>query len=258
MSENFIYHQFERSELRLYKSAWHIITVTEAFKFHIANRGIAPNKISVIKNGVNHKLFNPRKKNRLLESELGLNRKFIVGFVGTLGMAHKLDFISKAAEKITDPSIHLLFVGEGAERKNLEDLIKKRNLSNITMLGMIPKERVPDYLSIIDISLINLRKSETFKTVIPSKIFESSAMEKPILLGVDGEARQLIESYQAGLYYEPENEADFLEKLYLLRNDTALYDTMILGCRQLAIDYDRVKLATEMASILYSLVENES
>ena len=254
MKDNFVIRYLEKQEMRLYNSASHIITVTDTFKERISERGIKPDKISVVKNGANHSLYTLRNKNQKILSELVLDNKFIVGFIGTLGMAHKLDFIIEASEKIKDPSIHFLFVGAGAEKKNLEKLVQKKKVKNATLLGMISKEAVPEYLSILDVSLITLKKCETFKTVIPSKIFESSAMGKPILLGVDGEARRMIESYPAGLYFEPENENDFLEKLYKIKMDKDLYLNLTRGCKQLAEDYDRVKLARSMAGVLESVI----
>jgi glycosyltransferase involved in cell wall biosynthesis len=256
MKDNFLIRYFEGLELRLYRSASHIITVTDSFKENLIRKGINQGSISVIKNGANLALYTPRPKNQQILTELGLTGKFIVGFIGTLGMAHKLDFIIAAASKIQDIGIHFLFIGAGAEKKNLEFLIEQNNPGNITLLGMIQKDRVPDYLSVVDVSLINLRKSETFKAVIPSKIFESSAMEKPILLGVDGESRQIIETYSAGIFFEPENESDFLEKLYLLKNDKALYERLKLGCKNLVKDFDRVNLAKDMADILNELSDN--
>ena len=254
MKDNFVIRYLEKQEMRLYRSASHIITVTDTFKERISERGINPDKISVVKNGANNSLYTLRNKNQKILSELVLDNKFIVGFIGTLGMAHKLDFIIEASEKIKDPSIHFLFVGAGAEKKNLEKLVQKKKVKNATLLGMISKEAVPEYLSILDVSLINLKKSETFKTVIPSKIFESCAMGKPILLGVDGEARRMIESYPAGLYFEPEDENDFLEKLYKIKMDKDLYLNLTRGCKQLAEDYDRVKLARSMAAVLESVI----
>jgi glycosyltransferase involved in cell wall biosynthesis len=258
MKDNFVIRYFERLEVRLYRSALHIITVTDTFKSRIISRGIDPGKISVIKNGANHALFIPRQKSEAVLSELGLKNKFILGFIGTIGMAHKLDFIVETADRISDPAIHFLIVGAGAEKNNLKDLIEKRKPGNVTLIGLIPKERVPEYLSVIDVSLINLKKSETFKTVIPSKIFESSAMEKPILLGVDGEARQLVESYSAGLFFEPENGTDMLEKILLLRDNHELYERLRTGCSRLAIDYDRVKLAAQMGELLQRLNKKEN
>ena len=87
-------------------------------------------------------------------------------------------------------------------------------------------------------------------TVIPSKIFETAAMGVPILLGVDGEARSIIEQYGAGLFYEPENKADFLEKLDTLFGSPPIYDDCRKGGQRLAIDFDRKKLAQKMLDIL--------
>lgn len=258
MKDNFVIRYFERLEIKLYKSARHIVTVTDAFKVNIIRKGIKAEKISVIKNGANMQLYSPRSKNHELLKELGLTGKFVVGFIGTLGMAHKLDFIFESANKIKNSDIHFLFVGAGAEKQNLELIIDKTKPSNITLLGMIPKKEVPEYLSALDVSLINLRKSETFKTVIPSKIFESSAMGKPILLGVDGESRALVESYEAGLFFEPENETDFIEKLLKLKSDSALYESIKTGCQNLAKDFDRLRLAGEMSDLLQRVAENRS
>jgi glycosyltransferase involved in cell wall biosynthesis len=249
-----VYRFLSWLELRLYKSADKIITVTDAFKDRIIERGIDPSKIEVIKNGANLKLFSPIDRNNKLINELGLTGKFIFGFIGTIGMAHKLDFIITSAQKIGDPDIHFLFIGAGAEKKNLDSMVEEGGIKNVTILGMIPKNAVPDYLSIIDCTLINLKRSETFKTVIPSKIFESAAMGKPILLGVDGEARSIVEGYSAGLFFEPENEDDLIAKIKVLKSDKSLYQNLKNGGLTLALEFDRVKLAKAMIEIIQSQV----
>lgn len=249
MKEGRVYHFLEWLELRLYKSAKRIITVTDTFKTRITDRGIDASKIEVVKNGANLSLYTPREKNITIAKELGVEGKFVVSFIGTLGLAHKLSFIINAATKIQDPTIHFLIIGAGADKRNLEELLERLKPANVSLHGMIPKEKVPDYISVSDISLINLKKSETFKTVIPSKIFESTAMQKPILLGVDGEARAIVESYPVGLFFEPENENDFIEKLLTLRNNVELYDRLKSNCLKLATDYDRTKLAAKLEKI---------
>ena len=136
----------------------------------------------------------------------------VIGYIGTLGMAHKLDFILKAAAKVSNPEIHFLIVGEGAEKENLLRLKKELELNNLDIINGIPKEQVPRYIACLDISLVNLRKSDLFMGALPSKIFENAAMEKPILLGLKGEAEDVINEYNAGLSFEPENEEDYNRK----------------------------------------------
>ncbi|HRI01612.1 MAG TPA: glycosyltransferase family 4 protein [Saprospiraceae bacterium] len=237
-------------ELRLYRSAKHVIVVTNAFKNNICSRGIPENKISVIKNGVDLSAFLPTPKDTKLIEELRLQQKFVVAYFGTHGLAHQLDFIIRSSIKINDPEIHLLFIGNGAEKNKLKDLVKSLQCNNVTMLDSVPKSQMIHYISIIDVALVNLKKSETFKTVIPSKIFENAAMQKPILLGVEGESKEIIEHYQAGLCFEPESETDFLEKLYTLKNDQSLYALIQQNCLTLAHDYNREALALQMLKIL--------
>lgn len=251
---DFLLSYFVRQELRLYRSARHIVVVTDSFKIAISERGIDPGKITVIKNGSNLELYKPGLKSDSIVQSVNPSGKFVVGYIGTLGMAHKLDFIIRAASSLEKENILFLLIGAGAEKERLVTLIKDLEVDNVKLLGMISKNEVPFYLNAIDVSLVNLKKSDTFKTVIPSKIFESAAMEKPILLGVDGEARNLVESYSAGLFFEPENESDFISKLLKLRDDNNLYNDLKQGCRKLAVDFDRKRLAYEMAEVLITNV----
>ena len=247
----------ERIELALYRDADKVIVVTDSFKKNLISRGIDSNTISVITNGSNIELFNIKEKNQSLINKLNLENKFIIGYIGTHGMAHSLNFVIKSIAKINDSSIHFLFIGNGAMKDIIVKLSQELNLKNVTFLNSIRKELVPKYLSIVDISLAPLKKSDTFKSVIPSKIFEASAMQKPTLLGVEGEAQQIINRYNAGICYKPEDEEDFIKKIYLLKNDTKLYSSLQKGCIELASKYDRKKLAKKMLEILCEVEKNK-
>lgn len=242
----------EKIELGLYKSCNKVVAVTDAFKTNLINRGIDANKIEVVTNGSNVELFSAREKNQELLKSLGLENKFIIGYIGTHGMAHSLDFIVTSISKIEDKDIHFLFIGDGAMKEKVLEIANDLKIKNATFLNPIKKEEVPEYLNICDISLAPLKKEDNFKTVIPSKIFEASAMRKPTLLGVEGQAQEIIETHNAGLCFEPENEKDFLEKLYILKNDKEKYKELQKGCEELAIEYDRKKLAEKMLKIIKS------
>ncbi len=240
----------EKIELGLYKDADKVIAVTEAFKRNLIQRGIDPEKIEVVTNGSNIDLFFPHEKDYALLQSLNLEGKFVIGYIGTHGMAHSLDFIVQSISKIDDVNIHFLFIGDGSMKSEIMEIASTLSLKNITFLEPIAKKDVPQYLSIIDISLASLIKSDTFKTVIPSKIFEASAMQKPTLLGVEGQAQEIIEEYNAGLCFEPENEKDFIAKVNLLKNDQTIYKNCQEGCNHLAKKYDRKKLANKMLEII--------
>jgi len=240
----------EKIELFLYRRATRIVVVTNAFKENIAARGISKAKIDVVKNGVVLQNYQPHRKSKKMLKELSLEGKFVVGYMGTHGMAHKLDFILEAAKSVTDPDIHFLFVGNGAMKKQLLQQKDALNLTNVTMLPSVTKDRVKKYISITDVALVTLRKNETFKTVIPSKIFENAAMGKPILLGLEGECQQLIEKYHAGLCFRPENEADFLRQLSIFKNSKKDYLECRTGALKLAHKFNRHVFAENMLMII--------
>lgn len=250
MKDNLFIRYFEWEEMRCYRSAKKIVVVTDSFKRKLIERGVDEQKIFVVKNGVDKSLFKPMKKDADIVKQLHLEGKTVVGYIGTHGMAHKLDFILNCANDLkNDKSLHFILMGGGAEKENLLRMKEELKVDNVTMLDPVPKTEVGRYISVLDICLINLKKSPLFTTVIPSKIFENAAMAIPILMGVEGEAQQIIEGYEAGLCFEPENEADFVSKLNLLRKPE-FYDKCKKGCLKLADDFDRKNLANEMFKIL--------
>lgn len=252
MKDNAFIRHFEWQEKRCYKSAVKIVVVTDSFRKKLIERGIPSEKIAVVKNGVDRSLFIPEQKDTELISKLKLEGKTVVGYIGTHGMAHKLDFIIQTASKLkdTNPEYHFLFIGNGAEKEKLLKLKEDLKCDNVTMLDSVPKAEVKNYISILDVCLINLRKSDLFTTVIPSKIFENAAMEIPILMGVEGEAKEIVEHYNAGICFEPENEEDFIAKLKIVTNPEN-QKVFKEGCKELAIDFDRKNLAEKMLNVLH-------
>ena len=255
MKDNLFIRYFEWEEMRCYRSAKTIVVVTDSFKRTLTARGVDAGKIKVVKNGVDKEMFKPVPKDEALIGELGLEGKKIIGYIGTHGMAHKLDFILDCARNMQGRNdFHFLFIGAGAEREALLAKKEREGITNVTMLDSVPKDQVVRYISILDLSLINLRKSELFKTVIPSKMFENAGMQIPIIMGVQGEAQEMLEEYGAGLCFEPENEVDFNAKLQQLLSDPDLYERCRTGGAEMARDYDRKALADKMLECMMDTV----
>lgn len=247
-----VFRILEWIEKGLYRSAKGIVVVTDSFKVKIGEMGIPLEKIFVIKNGVDSSKYQPRPKDVDLLKELDLEGKFVIGYIGTHGMAHGLDFILNCAHQVEDKNIHFLFLGDGAEKKNLLQQAEELALENVSFLPFVDKSVINTYISILDLALVNLKKSDTFKTVIPSKIFENACMLKPILLGVEGESKQIIDTYNAGLTYIPEDKESFLEALDKI-SEVGNYKEYQLGCASLAKDFERSTLALRMYDILKSI-----
>ena len=256
MERNRAIRCFEWLEKRLYLSADHIIVVTDTFKKKISERGIDPDKISVFKNGANLDLFKPQGKKVELEEELKLQNKTVFAYIGTHGMAHGLNFILDSIKSLEEshPQLAFLFIGDGAEKKNLLKQAEDLKLKNAIFVDSVGKKQVVAYLSLMDVALVNLRKSDTFKTVIPSKIFEAAAMEKPILLGLEGETKGIIETYNAGVCFLPEDQNSFFEAVKSITGKEKYNETRE-GSKKLVQDFDRSKIAAKMLQCLKEVVK---
>jgi len=206
----------------LYARSDHIVVVTPAFKEHLIRQWQIPEeKISVVENGVETELFSPAANEITgsVRAQLGVSEKFLVCYIGTMGMAHGLETLIQAARRLRSeqPSVHFLLIGEGAEKERIRDSVRKEQLANITILDQQPREKIPGFISACDAALVLLKKTDVFKTVIPTKLLEFLACARPVILGVEGQARQLMEAAQAGIAIEPENSealCDALLRLY--------------------------------------------
>jgi len=196
----------------LYQRCDHLVVVTPAFKTEIVkNYGIDPKKISIVENGVQTDLFSDKGGKVTLNDQLDLENRFVVSYIGTLGLAHGLSTMLKAASRLQDqyPDILFLLVGEGADKERLVRLAKDQGLTNIRFWPQQPRDKVPAIIMASDICLVLLKKAPVFKTVIPTKMLEFMACGRPVILGVDGQARQILEEAEGGIYTEP-NDPDAL------------------------------------------------
>ena len=192
----------ERLELFLYRRSAAVIALTRAFKDDLVRRAIPADKIAVVINGVDLPRYAPRPRDGDLAAAWGLGGKFVLGYVGTHGMAHGLVNVLDAAEILKDDDrIRFLFVGAGAERRMLMDEAARRGLSNVVFQGMQPKEMMPRIWSLCDVALVHLKNDPAFAEVIPSKIFEAMGMGLPLLLvAPEGEASRVVVDDGAGLW----------------------------------------------------------
>ncbi len=235
-----------------YRKADWIVPVTDSFQRFIAEKGITPDKITVIKNGANLSLYKPLAGENAMAESLDLKGKFVASYFGTHGMAHHLETILYAAKQLQDyPDIIFLLAGDGAERKNVLALHQQLKLTNVLMLEQQPKHQMPALWALSSVSLILLQKSDLFQTVIPSKIFESMAMEKPIILGVEGESAEIVRSADAGFCIEPENSQELAQRMLELYQQPKLRIRFgANGRKHVCKYYDRVTLARKFEKIL--------
>jgi len=193
----------------LYQRAERIVVVTPAFKEHLVTHwGVAAEKIEIVPNGVETELFRPdAAAAEEIRKQFGFEKHFLICYIGTMGMAHGLETLIAAAEELqtTLPEARFVLIGEGAEKQHIMGLAAERHLANVQFLGQQPRESIPAFVSAADLCLVLLRGADLFKTVIPTKLLEYMACGRPVVVGVDGQSRQIVEEAGAGVFVEPEN-----------------------------------------------------
>jgi glycosyltransferase involved in cell wall biosynthesis len=248
----------ERLELFLYRKAHHIVAVGNAIKADLVERGIPPEKIDVVTNGVDPAQFNPSRATFDARPEIGVGPEhFLAGYVGTTGMAHGLETILDAAELCRDDDrIRFLIMGDGARRTELEQAAHRRGIANLVFKDVVPHDRIPAYLASMDLSIIHLRPDPVFRTAIPSKTFECMAMGVPILMGVEGEAAGIVEESGSGVCIPPgDAEAMARETRGLSHSPERLRELGRNGIAAVEARYARPVLALRELSALEAAIE---
>jgi colanic acid biosynthesis glycosyl transferase WcaI len=244
----------------LYDRSDHIVVVTPAFKEHLIRRWRVPaEKISIVENGVETDLFSPQSEqaNAALRQKLGVKGRFLVCYVGTLGMAHGLETLLDAAARLRrdNPDVMFVVIGEGAEKERIKTLACDRGLDNIRFLDQQPRETIPSYISASDACLVLLKKTDVFKTVIPTKLLEFMSCARPVILGVDGQARQIVEESGGGIVIEPESSEALARAIQQLTADRSMgVELGKKGRAYVTKNLSRRETATKYLQILESVV----
>lgn len=248
----------ERVEIFLYRKASAIVSVTHAFRTSLMRRGVNADKIHVVTNGVDITRFSPRDKDIELLHHHRLQGKFVAGYIGTHGLAHALDTLLDAAKslKVAPDAERFRFIllGDGADKVFLSQRAQAEGLDNIIFVDSVSKDQVVRYWSLLDVSIIHLKKDELFTTVIPSKLFECMGMAIPVLHGVQGESAGIVEREDVGLLFEPENAEALINGLRRLADAPELLARFKANGPLGAQHYDRSLLAAEMLQILKTQV----
>lgn len=241
----------------LYRRSDRIVVVAPAYKDHLIRHWNVPGKkISIVENGVEIDLFRFDPAATAVRNQLKLEDRFLICYIGTMGNAHGLETLIAAAEELQNalPRAMFLLIGEGAEKERIVQLTAARGLTNIQFLGQQPRERIPAYVSAADLCLVMLKKTELFKTVIPTKLLEYMACERPVVVAVDGQARQIVEEAGAGVFVEPEDSNSLVNAILDLAKDPARRFQMGASGRQYIVSkFSREKTARDYITVLEAL-----
>lgn len=252
-----LYRALQKIAGFLYRHADHVVVVTPALKSHLIEHWNVPaKKISVVHNGVETDTFSPRNSDSSLRAELNLQGKYIVSYIGTIGMAHGLNTLIEAAEKLQNsaPNVQFLLVGEGADRERICELAKSRGLTNLHFTGPQPRERIPAYIDASDACLVLLKKADVFETVIPTKMLEFMSCSRPVILGLEGHARKIVESAAAGIWITPESSGELCKAILQLETNRGLGKQFGMNGRNYILqNFSRKETAIEYLALLQEL-----
>lgn len=220
----------EWMERRMYLSADHIVAVGNGYRDNVCSKVPVSDRITVIYNGVDGNAFEPGQRDESLLAACGFSGRFICSYVGTIGMAHGLETVLEAAQILKSQGrtdFAFMLVGDGARRKSLEEECQTRQLNDMVhFTGRLDKSEMPRVLASSDALLVHLRSCDLFETVIPSKIFEAMAMERPIIMGVRGESAEIVRESGAGIDMVPGNAQSLADAVVRLRDDRVLYQAL--------------------------------
>lgn len=220
MRDSLMIRVLEKIELALYRASTQIIVVSPAFKDNLVQRLVPTKKINVILNGVDLSKYAPQVRNATVTQQCGIPLDaFVIGYIGTHGMAHALANVLYAAELLRDqPQIYFIFVGTGAERESLIAQAEAMALKQVKFIPVQTKEKIGDFWSLCNVALVHFKNTPIFSGAIPSKIFEAMGMGLPILLAApEGVASKIVMDEQVGRWVVPESPtalAQAIEQLY--------------------------------------------
>jgi len=259
MKKSFLIKMLESLELFLYKKADAIVALSSSFKLELIERGIDKNKIFVVPNGVDLNKFEPAlNKDPFLIKKYSIENKFIVGYIGTHGMAHALEVVIDAAKKLQGhPEILFMLVGSGAAKKQLVAIAEREHLNNVLFIDSQPKNIIKSFFSLCDISLIHLKNRQVFSKVIPSKLFEAMGMGLPILISIpEGEATKIVHDFNCGVITPPEDAEKLAQSVLKLQSNNVLLMNLKKSSFKAAHNFSRDTNASEMLNILKKVSQN--
>ena len=241
----------------MYSAARQIVTVGEGYRTDLIGRGVAPERISIVTHGVDRGIFRPVPADPGLANQIGVAGRFVVAYCGTVGMAHALDVVPKAATELIargETQIVFLVAGAGARLAALRQDVSRQRLDNVICLGQVGSDTVPALLALADVCLVHLRRTSAFQTALPSKILEAAAMGRPVILGVEGSAQQLVDELGCGVCIEPENAPELADAVLKLAADSEWRTRLGRAGMAAMAEFDQDRLSALYLRIIESVV----
>lgn len=189
---------------RVYRASAHVVVLSRGFSTALLNRGVPAERLHVIHNWADEAQIDLRPCSPERATELGFTDKFTIVFAGTMGKAQDLGTVLTAAALLLDePTVRFVMIGGGVEVEELQRQATSRGLTNVVFLPRRPINEIGELLSLADALLVHLKDDPLFEITIPSKTQAYLMAGRPLLMGVRGDAADLVLQAAAGVTFEP-------------------------------------------------------
>ncbi|EHI9277792.1 glycosyltransferase family 4 protein [Vibrio vulnificus] len=204
----------------VYWRASKIVVLSPGFKERLLSKGVPESKVEVIYNWCNEPALNNYEE---CSVKLPSNGQLNLVFAGNLGFAQGLPAIIDAAEilMVNKVAVNIVFVGDGVAKSDAIAKSKDKKLDNVYFLPRVPMSQVGALLHQSDILLVHLNDEELFRITIPSRTQANLAIGKPIVMGVKGDAADLIKMSEAGVTCEPNSSDSLAEAIQSIVSKTS-------------------------------------
>jgi glycosyltransferase involved in cell wall biosynthesis len=248
-------HFFQRALYAIEKAIYHqarsVVALSPAIRAAIEAKSPGK-KVHLIPNMADCEFFKPEDKQLSLESKFGVQGKFVISYIGALGVANGLDYFMECAHAATkrELPIHFLLCGDGAMRDSLEANIKRLNLKNVSLLDFVNREGVREIMNVTDAVFICYKNVPILETGSPNKFFDGLAAGKMIVINFGGWIRREIENERCGVFADPLQPTDFVKRISPFLSDRSLLKQYQTASRRLAENkYSRTLLSAEYLKI---------
>lgn len=240
-------------EKSIYKNAEAVVALSQPIKEAVGNK--TPGKIiHIIPNFSDCAFYKPESKNPLLEEKYSVKEKFVVSYIGAIGVANGLDYFVECANacRRADLPVHFILCGEGGAWERIKSTAEKLRLENLTLTGFVDRSTVREIMNITDAAFVCYKNVPILETGSPNKYFDALASGKMIITNFGGWIKNEIEQTNCGISLDPRRPEDFVKRIGPIIYDKKKLVLFQDSARKLAEEkYDRSKLSSQFADIFF-------
>lgn len=203
-----------RMESKIYRKASSIVALSTAIG-HCLHGKVSDKTIHLIPNMADTEFFRPAEKRSALKEKFGVKEKFVVSYVGALGVANGLTYYLECAAACQQAHlpIHFILCGDGAMLEDLKKQAAKDVLQNLSIIPFQNRHGVAEILNVTDANFICYQPVRILETGSPNKYFDGLAAGKMTIINFGGWIKEEIERCHCGIAVDARNPEDFVNKI---------------------------------------------